>query len=424
MKSSTRKTVDSPRVVVVTDQVALHQSISRSDVAYVAHEDAGDLIDLAKRKMPAVLVVDLTDANLVRDFERAARVLSRCAATQTVQMVAVVPPGFTESWQSKIRSAGAFDLVLHPIQSEHLDRAIDRADARSNEIVAARLALDLRRTCPTKPVEQNKSLLVRAIQCPMHDGPQPLSRYILRVGAIVTDIDFFDMPVYKSATQGKDFVDFHLLGVMVCPRCLLASNDPRYFTDLTDRGEPHVYNAATRQQLRGTISARHDLAGVIPESFHTHARTVEEAVVAYELAMHTSRTLYECNRFSLQIELARMGNYHLRLVAVKQLRSHGISQDERVAHYRAALDLLGEAFVVVEGPILFKVAYQVVALSIALGEDAGAYRYIARLTQMQREALLEKQERAALDRYLLRCQTAWEDRDEHRVVPPAESQAA
>jgi len=404
------------RAVVVCTDPALRAAVVRAGVVPVKFDPGADLVELAKRVLPHVMVIDMTDPSLVRDAERAARILSRCDETKSVQVVALAPSGFNTAWQGKMRGAGVFAVLIQPVSDKELTLVVDIAAGRSNEVRAKQRARNGRRTSLTFPVESNKSLLVRTIHCPFHDQPQPINRYILRSGMIITDTDFFDLPVYKSAARGTDFINFHQLNVIVCPRCLFSSNEPRYFRDPGEKSKPHVYNTPTRVKLREMIGERQQIAGELTDSFFTEHRTLEQALVANQLVLSTSKHLYDCNRYTMPIELVRMGNCHLRLACLKKLRPGGADTTDLASHYRAALDLLGHGFTTIEGAVLFKAVYQIVALAVTLGEDKIAYQYIARLNEMAREgSVTDKDEKAAMERYHLRCQQAWEDRDYRRL---------
>src|SRR5690606_3391313 len=125
----------------------------------------------------------------------------------------------------------------------------------------------------TRHVEGNSSLLIHQVTCPFHPQPTTLDRYVLRSGKIETEMSFFDVPIYKSATRGGDFIDYNVLGVTVCPQCLFASNDPAHFADPAERSiKPVEFNASTVAAIERRTAIRRSIAQGLTRYFYTERR--------------------------------------------------------------------------------------------------------------------------------------------------------
>jgi uncharacterized protein (DUF2225 family) len=260
-------------------------------------------------------------------------------------------------------------------------------------------------------VEGNSSLLQRRVGCPFHDKPVPFDRYILRTGKILTDISLFDLPVYKSPMAGMDFVNFHLLNIAVCPKCFFATNNPAYLID--PGADPHEHTPATRKAIIDGTPARAAMAAKLGSDFFNEHRTAADAIVAYQLAIRCGETIFACNKSSLPFELLRLGNYHLRLAHLYELQNP--ADERREAHLTQALEWLKQGFTVLDPPALYKATYQVVAIAIALGDDRGAYPYLARMKEMRAEPTLDRTHASMLERFAGRAINVWENRDYHRL---------
>jgi CheY-like chemotaxis protein len=372
-----------------------------------------DIIALAKENSPDVMFLDASFPRT--DAGECVRVLERFEGTRGVVIVITCPRDVDASHLARLEASGALLVLVKPLTRDGIAQALRQAIEESRER-RSRMDARVRRKAPsaTKHVATNNSLLVRTVQCPFHETPVPVNRYILRTGKIQTDTSFFDLPVYKSAVAGAQFVNFNLLCVAVCPRCLFATNNPAYFADPADRksiGPGHTPGAIAA--IAATTGQRLARAGELPEHFFDENRTVAGAMLAYELAIECGKTLFESNRAGMTLEMLRLGNYHMRLAALHEKAKSDAAALWR--NYNAALEWLRQAFTVLEGAALYKTIYQLVALSIALGNDRSAHQFVQKLAELQQTPIENRDDRAALERYLARSQKAWEDRGVRRV---------
>lgn len=382
-----------------------------------------DVIPFAKQYQPDVIFLDVGMKRV--DAGACVRVLERFADTRSVVIVLTCPRDIEATRLARLEACGALLVLVKPLTRDGLLQAFRQALDESHRRKTQFEQPARRKPAATRHVAGNNSLLVRQLRCPFHETPVPVDRFVLRTGKIQTDTSFFDLPVYTSAVAGADYVDYNLLGVAVCPRCLFASNNPAYFSDPADhKTSPHTHTAATRAAVTAATGERLILAGTLPDDFFTDRRTPAGAALSYTLAVHSARTLLGCNRHALSVELLRLGNYHLRLADLNAPAAS--SDDSRAGHYSAAFDWLRQAFTVLDGAELCKTIYQLVALAIGRGEDKAAYQYLSRLVELQRTPAISPENRAALDRYLAGCRRAWEDRDMHRFpwITPSDNSAS
>ncbi len=390
---------------------ALSRLFRAEGFSVVECANASDVIPFAKKHQPDVVFLDVGLKRV--DAGECVRVLERFADTRSVVVVLICPRDIDANKLARLEATGALLVLVKPLTRAGLIQAFQQALAESHERKSTLETPAKRTTQTTRHVESNNSLLVRRLLCPFHETPVAVDHYVLRTGKIQTDTNFFDLPIYKSAVAGADYVDYNLLGVAVCPRCLFASNHPGYFTDPANgKDKSHAHSAATRTAIARTAGGRLQMAGELSKDFFTESRSLVSALTSYELAVHAGKTLLDCNPEVPSIELLRLGNYHLRLAHLHDVAGSG--DKVRGSHFDAASDWLRRAFTVLEGAHLYKTIYQLVAVSVSFGDDRSAHRYLTRLSGLEREPAGVCQDPGSLDHYLARCSRAWEGRADHR----------
>ena len=371
--------------------------------------DATTAISATKDHLPDCLWLDAGLRGL--DAGKVVRILQRYAPTRCSVPIIIAPEAISPLRLNQLASLGTQAVVERPFDAHLLADAFRAALAGSSDLKSRYEAPALRSVSPTRRVESNSSLLARRVGCPFHDKPVPFERYILRTGKILTDISLVDLPVYKTPVAGTDFVNFHLLNVAVCPKCFFATNNPAYLID--PGADPHEHTAATRKAIIDDAPDRAAMAANISADFFNEHRTTADAIAAYQLAIRCGETLFACNKSTLPFELLRLGNYHLRLAHLYELENP--ADERREAQLVRALDWLKEGFTVLDPPSLFKATYQVIAIAISLGDDKGAYPYLARLKVLRNESTIDPTHLTMLDRYIARATTAWENREYTRL---------
>lgn len=392
-------------------QEAIEQSLVRDGWEFNFQNSGAGLVESIKRDLPDVVVVASDLPHL--DIGSCVRIINRYPDSRSVVFVLICPSAIERSQVDRLRQLGFFQIFQMPVSPTAVGQCVDEAYQYCLQLKEKFGLKKVARAPATRHVECNSSLLVRQITCPFHKEPVTLDRYILRTGRIETETHFFDLPIYKAATRGADFINYHLLGVAVCPVCLFASNNPACFRDPAEKSiKPIEYTPQTIASMQAAISARRQLAGQLPRAFFTHERTLDQAIIANALAIHCSQTLYEHNKYTMPIELLRLANHHLRQSLLLETRA--AAPEKMDIPQRAAFDWLKKAFLLLEGPALHKTIYQLVALAIWFGEDKAAFQYIARMNEILADAVTTAADKASIERYLPRCKLAWEDRDSHR----------
>lgn len=277
-------------------------------------------------------------------------------------------------------------------------------------------------------VASNSSLLVAQLLCPFHEQVIPFPAYSLRSDRIETTFNYFDLPVYLRPIGKADYCNYHLVNVTVCPQCLFASNHHEMFWRAGDRQRK---SASMREKIIQVVQAdqqrRRRISGELTPSFFNEQRSMEDALLSLELALDSSRSLLQADSSQFINELARMGNYHLRLAHLKEHLYRGFGQGgateqiglelppQVVEHYANAQIFFKKAAQFVQGALLSKTLYQLAATSIFMNDDETARHAVDRLEELNRHGLLTSDERGTVTRYHHRAKKAWGQRDQHRL---------
>lgn len=210
----------------------------------------------------------------------------------------------------------------------------------------------------------------------------------------------FDIPVYVNDGQ-PGYVNYLLLEVKVCPKCFFASNDDRFFQTSSAFAKPLELDSDIVSVINNRLKERREIGQNAPTLF-SRDRSPADAIVSYKLGIASSKAMFDVAPRQYGMEAARMANYALK--AAKLLE--GRSEAERETWLKLGLDLLQQAAQGdLKGTILAKTLYQLLALSLYLGEDSAASRTFEHLRKLQDKAALA---------YVNRGRQLWEDRDQFR----------
>lgn len=271
----------------------------------------------------------------------------------------------------------------------------------------------------------NSSLLQHRVLCPYHDKPVEARRFSLRMGKMEASVNFFDIPVYTRPVGNAEPVDFHRVGVTVCPVCLFASVEAGAFLPVAVHGRsaPRASSGAAlsptaRLAVMSSARERRELAGALDESFFSESRSAPEAVVAHRLAIESTRTLLEAGVWNPAEASLRLANGHLRLAHVRESAGEPELAGTNIEH---ASRQLREAFATLPEPAIPRAVYQVVATGIYLHQDRDIHPYLSQLSK-RKNSFRDPANRQLAERYLTRSMRAWEEREQHRrpVVPGVE----
>jgi uncharacterized protein (DUF2225 family) len=219
----------------------------------------------------------------------------------------------------------------------------------------------------------------------------------------------FLVPLYQGAS-GFRTIDYALVAVTVCPRCLFASPDKK---DWGRTDEKSQLPANVIMTLQEKIGERKAIMRTVTDvkGYFSRPRTADAAITSYQLSM--SRARVEA-WYEQPYALYKLGAYSLRIAKIVK----DLDGDNREA-LREALGFLEESFRTSNSPteeIEMQVIYTIIALSIKLGDEKKANSYNGVFTNLHNNRVIEmkddpKLQTILIDRWAEKAKQLWEDRD-------------
>ncbi|MBN1602601.1 MAG: DUF2225 domain-containing protein [Chitinispirillaceae bacterium] len=252
------------------------------------------------------------------------------------------------------------------------------------------------------------------VKCPVCNQ-ENINCYELRAKSQQILQNKFLVPVYIG-TSGFKTLDYTLLSVTVCPRCLFASSDKKdfYRHDNTSRSEIKTQlTSNVILTLQEKIGERKALLKTVTdyESHFKRPRTYESAIDSYRMCC--SRAKVEA-WYEQPNALYKLGAYTLRIAKIMKDAS-----SDNTETFREALGYFEEAFKTSNCPteeIEMQVIYLITVLYLKLGDFKKANSYIGVFNNLHNARNAEMRENPKLntviiDKWADKAKYLWEDRD-------------
>jgi len=311
--------------------------------------------------------------------------------------------------------AGATDYLSKPIDVRSLREILKRIIKSQTE--EEEKANDNK----SEKFTSNKSIYTRSLQCKLHKPATSFIAFCLRSKTQMIEYNLFDIPRYIRGLGNADYCNFHLLESRVCPDCFFASSDDGQFAVLAGHVK-ETFNPTERliNIIGRSTPHRRNLGAHIGQNLWTENRSVDDALVAFELAASSAQALYEAMPGSYAQELCRIAGYKLKSAELQlSLKKDKEGHDQNL---RQSLETLERAYLELdEGVNLFRVIYQIVALMVWFGRDGPSRQYLSRFMELRKKLLtsLPEKHKGILNRYYEHARMVYEDRDiiREREIP-------
>lgn len=144
------------------------------------------------------------------------------------------------------------------------------------------------------PIRKN-SLRIVSVSCRMC-SEKHIPFWVLQSRSMITKANIFEVPSYVEAMPGRDFCDYNLLRVIVCPNCFFASSYENDFEKET-RKETQLQAPFDKETIVEkwmlNISKRKKLLESHLDGFFGEDRNVKQALLSYDLAIITNDAIFE-----------------------------------------------------------------------------------------------------------------------------------
>ncbi|MFH0921525.1 MAG: DUF2225 domain-containing protein [Fibrobacterota bacterium] len=253
------------------------------------------------------------------------------------------------------------------------------------------------------------------LDCPVC-GNQGITSYELKAKALSIAENKLLQQEYIGAL-GHRSLDFDLLSITLCPRCLFASPDKKDFVTqnkITNKPVPSQIPPNTILTLQEKIGERKAmLEGVVNiEDYFKRPRKIDAAILSYKIAAMRAKVeaFYE-----LPNSLLKLGFYYLKIGKLLKKKK----EDETPA-LREALEYFTECFKnsnTSSEANEYRIIYVILALYIRLGELKKGHPYIGVLekirTGLKAKAVADPSVNLTfIDNWILKCKNLWEDREQ------------
>jgi uncharacterized protein (DUF2225 family) len=296
--------------------------------------------------------------------------------------------------------------------NDYIRRYGPTIDIKNIKAIKAQQAKALR---STEEGEGEDPIFEIMVSCPICNQEE-ITCYELRAKSQSITQNKFLVPLYAGAL-GYRTVDYTLLSVTVCPRCLFASPDKKDFVRPAGAGVPESKSqlgSNTIMALQEKIGERRALMKNVSdyEGYFSRPRTDDAAIASYRLAM--KRANVEA-WFEQPYSLYKLGAYALR--SAKIIHDGGGDNREML---HEALGYFEETFRASNCPaeeLEMQVIYTIVALALKLGDQKKANSYLGVFANLKNARIADMKDNPKLNTVTIekwedRARRLWEDRDE------------
>ncbi|MGK5091993.1 chemotaxis protein CheX [Deltaproteobacteria bacterium TL4] len=228
----------------------------------------------------------------------------------------------------------------------------------------------------------NKSLVAIKLSCFLGSDLPTFKSYALKPNSQIMKPNFFLIPEYVGPTSNHDFCNFTALEVSVCPETFFASNTINAFRHSQNPSHSILEDKALQKALLPQLAEMKEMMGNLPDSMYKIERTIENGILAYQLAMRTSELLYKYDEHNFEGEIHKIGEYSLKAALLSKIEK---SMDREHEFLSVALGAYRKILPSATGEHFFRCCFRVVALGVYLGEHSSAKASIALMIKYYQE---------------------------------------
>ncbi|MBI3098081.1 MAG: DUF2225 domain-containing protein [Planctomycetes bacterium] len=261
---------------------------------------------------------------------------------------------------------------------------------------------------------KNNSLIGKQFTCGFHDDATPFTTHLLRPNTQRVDENEYLVKFSIGATKNQDPVNIISVAVQICPQCYFASTAEQHFIVKSPTSDKtfELWNPSPKT-IRAVLDGRPERTAIARRGnalFASH-RSLEDAIVAYELANASMRSIYASSP-------ERYGHYIL-IIAENQLASAQLARElhdpaREEAFLRDALESLKSGEVHGKGAAKYRSLYRIVKLALHYHDLTTATKTASVLVQMKQRVTsgrlrIPDKEQKWLMRYAAMCLEARSD---------------
>lgn len=262
---------------------------------------------------------------------------------------------------------------------------------------------------------EDLSNTVQEIQLQSLVGNTKFPAYVLIQKSQETKTNIFLFKEFVGAKDGYSFCNYLLLNMYVCPDTYFSSNQISYFQGEGVNTQGDLFTeSGFKEKLVGSLE-KLSMLSQFPDSFFTSQRTVEQAIVAYEMAMFTSKTLFNLNKKSFVKELSKMVEYALKAAL---LSKYQLNIQREMNYMNTAQKILQKLLIVSPVKDRFRLLYLLTAISTYIGDTATAKQYFDQFFELHQkhfDSLENEQTKKLLKGYMELLKQVWGMQDQLNI---------
>jgi len=260
---------------------------------------------------------------------------------------------------------------------------------------------------------ENSSLLGFYVQCRVC-GKKNVPFWILRSKSMNTRNNIFGIPVYKKAKDGKQFCDFNLLQITICPECFFATNQMDHFKKQSGPTvSPPFDTKLFTADWEKSQPIREQLIGKNKAWMAAEKRSLKQAIASYDLALMTSDHLASVSKEKQEIEHQRRSVSYLLIQAELAMSNKDRPQAEtKIGEVETRLEKI---FPNLSQTPAIRSAFVLAIIKIYFRkyEDAGEYLNFLKNFDRSRSVAAGSPEFRVLNQVTKPVETAWQEREEY-----------
>ncbi len=246
-----------------------------------------------------------------------------------------------EAYYAKIKFNGIVTANQGVVQSLHSEKPSPDTQNHTSTKDTTRILSQGATNSPSKTTSgisasKLNSVSVTPVRCHMC-SQKKIPFWSLQNRTMLSKTNIFGVSSYTEAMPRRDFCDFNLIRVIVCPKCFFASSDILDFKK--ENGSqgfsraPFDKKAISKQWDKG-ISARKKLVAPHLDGFFDDERNLEQALLSYDLAIITGDEMFKSDEMldpkRRKYHLARKAIYYMMTKAELLINNENTAAAEKI----------------------------------------------------------------------------------------------
>ena len=191
---------------------------------------------------------------------------------------------------------------------------------------------------------------------------------------MITAPNIFGVPAYEQPAGNLQFCDYNLIQITTCPKCGFSANDLNFFKKQNTDEPP--FNVEKLNEVWGEKSkSLYEETQKSKESYFTEDRSVNDALLSYDLAILSMNQLAEIEK-----NPKKKINYIRKVASLLLFQAEVLMENQQRAKAESNLEEVVKAlepvFQNMEGAVIIHTALLIFQIKIYFGDTQSAAQYM------------------------------------------------